>query len=333
MLNKLATATACFFAAQCFLPAVSQAGWADSLFSIKTHDFGTVAVAAKTEFDFPIVNNTGRDIHISNVRASCGCTTPIVEEQWIKAGAQGKVTARFNTGSFRGKKGATLTVVFDRPSYAEVQLRVDGYIRQDMVLHPGSVDFGKVKPIESESQERRISIAYAGRSDWRITGVETPVPYLNAEVVEKTRNGQRVDYELIVRLAADAPQGALRNELIITTNDRSMPRVPVSIDGEVQAAFTIAPQVVDVGSLKPGEDYSQRLVIRSSTAFKVTKIECEGFEVDFQPSDSAKDTHLINVRLVAQDRVGPVKSNLVVFTDSDEAATTNALVTGQVVGQ
>lgn len=331
MINKIPTATACLFAAHCLLPIVSQAGWADSLFTVKTHDFGTVAVAAKTEFEFPIVNNTGRDIHISNVRASCGCTTPIVDEQWIKAGATGKVTARFNTGSFRGKKGATLTVVFDRPSYAEVQLRVDGYIRQDMVLHPGAVEFGKVQ--SNETQERKIAIAYAGRSDWRITGVESPAPYLTAEVIEKSRSGQRVDYELLVRLAADAPEGALRNELIITTNDRSMPRVPVSVDGEVQSALTVAPQVVDVGSLKPGEDFAQRLVIRSGSPIKVTKIEIDGFAVDFQPADDAKETHLINVRLVAQDRVGPVKANLVIFTDSGEPIATSALVTGEVVGQ
>jgi hypothetical protein len=331
MINKIPTATACLFAAHCLLPIVSQAGWADALFTVKTHDFGTVAVAAKTEFEFPIVNNTGRDVHISNVRASCGCTTPIVDEQWIKAGATGKVTARFNTGSFRGKKGATLTVVFDRPSYAEVQLRVDGYIRQDMVLHPGAVEFGKVQA--NDTQERKIAIAYAGRSDWRITGVESPAPYLSAEVIEKSRNGQRVDYELLVRLAADAPEGALRNELIITTNDRSMPRVPVSVDGEVQSALTVAPQVVDVGSLKPGEDFAQRLVIRSGSPIKVTKIEIDGFAVDFQPVDDAKETHLINIRLVAQDRVGPVKANLVVFTESGEPIATSALVTGEVVGQ
>ncbi len=307
----------------------SAANWADSMFPVKTHDFGAVAVAAKTEFVFPIQNNSGRDVHISNVRASCGCTTPILSEQWIKAGQKGDLTARFNTGSFRGKKGATLTVVIDRPVYAEVQLRVDGYIRQDMVLNPGSVEFGKVTT--GEPVERRVAIAYAGRSDWQITGVESPLPFIETQVVEKTRSGQRVDYELVVRMSADAPVGFINNELVVTTNDRSMPRVPVQMGGEVEAALSLAPQTFAIGSLKAGEDFAQRLIVRSSNPFKITKIECAGFEVDFTPTDEAKAAHIVNVRLVAQGNAGDVKSDLIVYTDAGDELTATSTVTGKII--
>src|SRR5690606_496783 len=62
------------------------ADWSDDAFPIKHHDFGTVAVASKTEFRFPIRNTTTRPIHIQSVRASCGCTTATVETPYIEPG-------------------------------------------------------------------------------------------------------------------------------------------------------------------------------------------------------------------------------------------------------
>lgn len=306
----------------------SAASWAEAMFPVKTHDFGTVAVAADTEFVFPIKNNTNQDIHISNVRASCGCTTPILKDQWIRAGQEGAVIARFNTDTFRGKKGATLTVVIDRPAYAEVQLRVDGYIRRDMVFNPGSVQFGKVNA--GETSEQTIGIAYAGRPEWQITGVESPRPYLNAEVREKNRSGQRVDYELVVRLAADAPAGFVQEELIIQTNDRSMPRVPLQVTGQIDAPLSVAPQTFALGTLKPGEDKTQRLVIRGNEPFNITSIELDGFDVDFTPTREAKAVHVLTVRFVATDQAGEVNRPLVVRTDAGESMTAEAAVTGEI---
>ena len=43
--------------------------WAEKMFTEKTHDFGSVAKAAKVEYAFEMVNPYKEDIHISSVRA------------------------------------------------------------------------------------------------------------------------------------------------------------------------------------------------------------------------------------------------------------------------
>lgn len=309
--------------------SVAQADqWSDSLFPVKTHDFGTVAVASKTEFIFPIRNNTNADIHISHVRASCGCTTPILKEQWVKKGEEGQLTARYNTDSFWGKKGATLTVVIDRPQYAEVQLRVDGYIRRDIVVNPGSVEFGKVSI--DEPTEKRVSIAYAGRSDWQILAVQAPKSFISTEVVEKSRSGQRVDYELVVKMSEGADPGFLREELVLQTNDRSMPRVPLLMTAQVEAPLTVAPATVSIETMKPGEDKSVRLIIQGKKPFKVTDITCEGFDVDFTESAEAKTVQIVNIRLAATDQTGEINQPLVVKTDAGDEMTAEATVIGLI---
>ena len=65
--------------------------WAYKMFGETTsHDFGTVARAAKSDYVFEMQNIYKETIHISGVRASCGCATPrIVKptlETWEKGG-------------------------------------------------------------------------------------------------------------------------------------------------------------------------------------------------------------------------------------------------------
>lgn len=326
--RNLILAAALMTAACASAPSASAADWADGLFPTKTHDFGTVAVASDTKFRFPIQNTTDTDIHISTVRASCGCTTPTVETEWVRAGGTGSLLATFNTGSFKGKKGATLTVVIDRPVYAEVRLRVDGYIRQDIVFHPGSVEFGNVR--QGEVAEKTVAIAYAGRDDWRIVDIENTVPYVNASLKQTSRGGQRVSYGLTVELTDEAPVGYVQQELVLVTNDRAMPRVPVRLSGQIEAGLTISPSAVAVGSVKPGETVSQRLVVRGQQPFLIQDIACEGWNVDFDAPETAKSTHLLTVRMTATNQPGEFRGPIVITTDGDTGLTARALVTADI---
>lgn len=310
-------------------PSVTHAGWADSAFPVKTHDFGTVAVAAKTEFRFPVTNNTGQTIHIQTVRASCGCTTPIVETPYITPGQTGFVVAKFNTDTFRGKRGATLTVVIDRPQYTEVRLRVDGYIRQDMVFHPGSIEFGKLN--QGQSHVRSGKILYAGRDDWSVVEVLSNKPWMSVKVNQESRGSNRVTYDLVVTLDPSAPSGYFQDELIVVTNDRTMPRVPLIVSGDLQSALSVSPQSIAIGSVKPGESVERQLVVRGREAFTIESIEAPGFDVTFAPTKEAKATHIFMARFTANGEViGEKSSSLTVKTSGDAPLIATALVTAQV---
>ena len=83
-------------------------------------------------------------ISTSPLRTSCGCTTPRVENPSLKTYEKGAIVAHFNTDTFQGPHGATITVTIDKPYYAEVQLQVKGYIRTDVLVEPGSVQFPSI---------------------------------------------------------------------------------------------------------------------------------------------------------------------------------------------
>lgn len=315
------------FAFSCIGQSAS-AEWPDNAFSIKTHDFGTVAVAAKTEFRFPVYNPYTKPLHIKTIRRSCGCTTPTIETPYIQPGQTGSVLAHFNTDTFRGKKGATLTVVVDEPFYSEVRLRVDGYIRSDMVFHPGEIQFGTLS--QGDSAEQTTKVLYAGRSDWQIVDVRSNVPWLVPSKKQLTRGGGRSTYELTVAVREDAPTGPFQNEIVVITNDSKRPEVPFVVAGTVESPLTIAPQAIAFGSLKPGEKVEQRLVVKGTSPFTIESIEAEGWEISFPKNDVAKTVHIIPTTFMPSEAAGPQKVAVEITTSGDESVTAKAVLTADI---
>jgi len=289
--------------------------WARSMFATTSHNFGTVARAAETEFAFEFTNRLGRDVHVAYARTSCGCTTPRVERQTVPAGEKGAIIAHYNTRSFYGQRGATITVVFDRPSYAEVQLRVDGYIRRDVVFNPGSVDFGNVS--QGQSSQRTIDLQYAGRNDWRVASIHSPLPYLTTKTVEKRRAYGRVGYDVIVELSGEAPPGYLDTELVLETNDRNMPRVPLSVSGLVSAPLTVSPALLYLGQVRAGGQANGRLVVRGAKPFRIVDVKCEDERFRFEFGDQAKTLHFLPVTFTADDKPGEVSVKIQIVSDLD----------------
>ena len=80
------------------------------MFPEREHNFGTVARGADTVYRFPVKNIYKQDVELVSVRSSCGCTTPSLENKVLKTYDVGYVVARFNTRTFTGMHGATLTV-------------------------------------------------------------------------------------------------------------------------------------------------------------------------------------------------------------------------------
>jgi len=304
------------------------ANWTDTAFPIKNHNFGTVAVAAKTEFRFPIHNTLSTPMHIQSVRTSCGCTTAIIETQSIPPGESGSILARFNTGTFRGQKGATITVVISQPFYTEVRLRVDGYIRSDMVFHPGAIEFGNVEQGQPKSVTSRI--LYAGRDDWKVVDVQSNQPWLTPSLTQVTRGGGRVEYDLAVGIREDAPSGFFQDEILIVTNDRSMPRVPLRVTGQVDSVLSISPQAIALGSLKPGQSVEKKLVIRGREPFTIAAIECPGWEVEMDPTLEPKSTHIITARFTPIEGHGHQRVSFQIKTAGESSLVAHALLTAEI---
>lgn len=296
--------------------SVEAQDWAARMFETGRHDFGKVARGATCEYLFKFNNPYVEDVHVASVRSSCGCTTPKVTVQTLKTYEESAIVAHFNTDTFLGQRSATLTVTFDKPYYAEVQLQVSGYIRSDVVLSPPGVNFGTLDM--GQVAERTIDVSYAGRSDWRIVGAKSTSPHLEADVEETGRSGNQVRYRLNVRLKEGAPGGYLKDQVILQTTDARAPELPVDVEGRLAAPLTISPASVFLGVVQPGQKVTKQIVVQGRKPFKIVGCSCPQSCFEFKTTDKSAVVHLVPITYVATNDSGNVNYKIQIKTDLGE---------------
>ncbi len=308
--------------------AVEAQQWARKMFKSTTHDYGSVARGSKAVFEFPLENIYVEDVHIAGVRSSCGCTTASVKSNTLKTWEKTAVIAEFNTKNFLGQRSATVTVTIDRPFLAEVQLQVQGFVRNDVVFNPGKIDFGSIS--QSQSADRTIEVSYAGRSDWKIVDVRSVSPYYEVSLDEQRRNGGRVKYEMHVRLKPGSPAGYLNDQLTLVTNDSHNQMLPIAIEGRVESMLTVSPASLFLGVLEPDQKVTKYLIVRASKPFQITSVRCDDGCFQISPSDESKKLHRIPVTFTAAKTSGKVVQTIRIETDLATGVQADCVATATV---
>ncbi len=303
--------------------------WAKKMFKSTKHDFGTVARGSKQEHVFKFTNIYKEDVHVASVRSTCGCTTPKVGKDLAKTWEKGEITAVLNTKSFLGAKSANITVVIDKPYYAEVQLTVKSYIRRDVVFTPGVIKFGTIDT--AAGAETKINVAYAGRDDWEIVDVRSANEFFEVELAENHRGSGRVNYEMTVRLKPGAPEGYIQDQLAIITDDSKSKSVSLPVEGRVVSPLTVSPASLFLGVLKPGEKAKKRLVVRGNKPFRILSVKCDDVSFEFEePAVASKTLHFVPIEYTAGEDSGKVTRKIEIETDLGDGLCAECTATATV---
>lgn len=309
------------------------AQWAQKMFAESEHNFGTVARAATTEYEFKLTNRYLEDVRISGVRSSCGCTSVWVKDdrRLLATHETAAIVAHVNSDKFLGSKGATITVSFDRPYAARAQLRVRAYIRDDVVLRPGSVQFGTVNA--GTATERSVEVLCPGRSGLRPVEVRSTDPHLSASLASSRDARGKTAYRLNVRLDEQAPAGYIKEQLLLVLGDGQRTQIPVLVVGRVVAGVTVNPPRLLLGLVEPGQEVRKMVVVRGNTPFRIKSVrsDSDAFRLAVPADDSAKPAHVIPVTFIARDRPGEVVGAIHIETDQGSQPvelTARAMVTG-----
>jgi hypothetical protein len=307
------------------------AEWAKAMFKETTFDLGVIARGAKADHRFIFENIYVEDVHIASVRSSCGCTSPRYPDKAIKTYGQSAVVATIDTRSFLGRKDATLSVVFDKPFAAELDLHVHCYIRSDVVFQPGVAQFGSVR--KGKSARQKTTISYAGINNWQITSVSCCNPSIKTELIEASRFEGRIAYDLWITLLGDAKAGYIKDQIIIHTNDSdpSKSKIPLGVEGVVTDALTVRPTPLTFGILSPGQSITKNLVIRGQTPFRVTRISCSNNSISFKTPTEAKRFHIVPVTLLCSSNPCKIQEKIQIETDIPDTPPCEVPVYAEIV--
>jgi hypothetical protein len=297
----------------------SQSDWVTAVFPERAYDFGNVARGSQLRHTFPVVNKTNSEIRIASSKPKCGCTNVRIGARVIPPGTQTTIEATIDTTKFQGPKSSGLTLILSSPTYREVDLNLNCFIRGDIMMSPGQIDFGVLRPT-SKLPSASLTLTYTGgRSNWEITEMKTQSSLVKARGEEQSRaaDGQ-IRWTVTATLQPGLTNGQFREEITLTTNDTPPQKIPIWVLANIQSAVSMTPSIINFGQIRAGETISRSNVvhIRSSAPFSLTKLTSS--QSDLQPLEEKPgplSDHALNLTLKAPATAGPFHA--VVKIESD----------------
>jgi hypothetical protein len=291
--------------------------WVASALPERAYDFGTVARGSQLRHAFPLVNRTSEEIRIVDWRTKCGCTNVRVGAKVVPPGTQTTIEATIDTTKFLGYKPSGLTLIFDRPAFVEVDLNLTCFIRGDIVMNPGQIDFGIVRRSDKMPPATLVLTYAGGRSDWDVTKMKTQSSKLKAELreISRTADGQ-INYSLTATLQPGVPTGYFKDEITLVTTDQNSPTIPISVVANIQSAVAVTPSIINFGGLRPGQSVSMTVLVRAAQPFKITKLTPS--QEALKPAESEagqRAVHTLTLTLKAPEQTGPHHATLAIETD------------------
>jgi hypothetical protein len=305
-----------------FAPSASLAGqneWVTDVFPQRAYDFGNVARGSRLRHTFALVNKTGSEIHIADSHTKCGCTDVRIGARTIPPGTQTTIEATIDTTKFQGHKASGLSLVLDRPSYVVVDLNLTCFIRGDITMNPGQIDFGVIRQ-SAKSPTAALTLLYAGgRPDWAIVKMNTQTARIKARGEELTRSaGGQTQWNVSATLEPGQSLGYFKDEITLITNDTPPQTIPISVVANIQSAVTVTPSILNFGQVKAGQTITRDNVIhvRSASPFSITKLSAERSEAEpKEVTTGAITDHAVSLTLKAPTNAGPFHTILTIESD------------------
>jgi hypothetical protein len=319
--------------AVCVVSARAEDGdWTAVFFDHTSHDFGVVPRGAKLEHRFVVENFFDDDLEIQSVSTSCGCSRPQVSQRRLKTLEKAEISAGLDTHGALGQRDVIVKVVFAPPFGAEVQLHLRAFIRTDVVVEPGAVQFGVVT--EGTAVEKSLTVDHIGGGDWRIERVECANPHITASIAETKRAPGIVSYSISAKLKEDAPRGYVRDQLVLVTNDphARTSHVPITVDGLVVAALSTSS--LWMGIAESGQPVTRNLVVHGRTPFHIVAVRSGDVRFQCNRPVEASRYHILPVTFLEKGTSATtrhVATNIRIETDLPGAQPIETSVSVQVV--
>jgi len=306
---------------------VSAAGWAGGMLSEQGKDFGLVPRGPTLTHYFQVTNNTGKPVHISGVRVSCGCTTATALQNQLAPGESTAIQALMDTRRFSGHKQVTIFVTFDQPQWEEATVFVRAYGTDDISITPAELGFpGKVK--QGTPATAKVTVQLLG-INWQVQGAESDSGYIEPAFKELRRDNGSVVYEVTASLRKDTPPGHWFTDVWLRTNQTGLPKVRIPLSVDIESAST-SPRTISFGEIKAGESAERKFSVKGEKPFRVTKVEGADGEVTAKTSEEPKAEQEVTITF-KPSKAGKFDRKLIVVTDSTDLKKIEVQAHGNVV--
>jgi hypothetical protein len=98
------------------------------VFDKTEHNFGSVIEGELVKYTFRFTNEGHKDLILSKVSSTCGCTVPDYSNKPIKPGERGQIDVVFNSSGRKGVQKKTITVLSNAtPNKTQLKIKANVY--------------------------------------------------------------------------------------------------------------------------------------------------------------------------------------------------------------
>ena len=242
--------------------AVSQTKSPLASFITESHDFGRINESdGPATFKFEFTNVGGSPLIISNVQASCGCTTPSWPKEPILPGAKNSIVVSFNPSGRPGRFDKSITVTSNGEPATQV-LKILGDVSPKQLtvqdLYPAEINglrmkasqitFNNIVPnaVATQSMEVYNDTAKLLKVAFKNVPKHIKIKITPEQLPAKTKAIIEVTYDAKVK----ADWGFVFDAIDISLNDKVNPNARITVTANIQEDFTKLTEAQKQGAAK-----------------------------------------------------------------------------------
>lgn len=342
--------------------ASAQAQVAEISFTKETHDFGTInEIDGPKAYKFSFKNTGKKPLIISNVKASCGCTTPQWTKAPIAAGKTGYIKVSFDPKNRPGPFNKSITVS-SNAVHSEKKLIIKGSVKERVKTMDDKYRYtmGGLK-----LKSNHIAMTKVSNTDKKTEVLDIFNPTDKKIIVEfdripshisldKTKLTVNPKQKAQVKITYDALKkkdwGFVTDRILVIVNNKRDPKNRITVSADIQEDFSKlteaqlkqAPKVVfgntifNFGEINEGESKSYKFTFKnegkSDLVIRKLKSSC-GCAVAKMDSRIIKagQSSVINVTFNSKGKSGKQHKTITIITNDPKKPKVTLRVKGNVL--
>jgi len=257
------------------------------LFATPVYDFGQIKGGEVVKYTYVFTNVGGAMLEVSNVQASCGCTTAGEWTRQVEPGQTGSIPIQFNSGSFSGQVAKSITVTCNDTNQPTVALQIKATIWKPIDVTP---QFAMLH-VTADAPSNATTVRIVNNEDAPLT-LSAPESSNPAFAAELRTNQPGKEFQLIVKTVPPLAAGMVQGQITLRTSSTNMPVINVTAFANVQAAVTVTPSQITLPAAPLANSIPSNISIRNNgtntLVLSEPAVNAKGVEVQLKEIEAGR---------------------------------------------
>jgi hypothetical protein len=226
----------------------------------KTHqDLGRISPDRKTSVRFKVSNTGNAPLQITAVNPSCGCTSTVLGNWYLKPGESSDIEAVLDPHGMKGPIRKSMTVVSDDPKNPGALLTFEAEVVQEVMTSVDAVFFSMAS--RTASQTTKVKVSSGVGEEIRILEAKAP----GAPFLKLSSHAEGKDSVLDVVLDGPKIPANLKfgsEQITLRTSSAKMPTLTLPVNWSLRPTFQIDPVRVSWDNAKAGTELTKTVVLK-----------------------------------------------------------------------